>query len=161
VCCGRGSPACGRGLGAPTDFHASASGTDAPRVWGGRFLSSPPSLSHFQLTRPHKSQPIPPQTSPDLEHLPGEGTSQGTEGTGIRLPVSASISFHSSGPALPTSCYSSPNGFLSHVLSFSPLFIGLPPPPPVPPLAFSPWCSLAYSLHCLLPSRLPSWCERG
>lgn len=39
-----------------------------------------------------------------------------------------------------------------------PLFTGLPPP--VPPLAFSPFCS-AYSLRFLPPLHLPCWCEQG
>lgn len=35
--------------------------------------------SSFSSQHVPKSQPVPPQTSPDLEHLPGEGTSWGTE----------------------------------------------------------------------------------
>lgn len=112
--------------------------------------------SSFSSRHVPKSQPVPPQTSPDLEHLPGEGTSWGTEGTGFKSPISARISFHSSGPALTTSCY-------------SPRTISSPASSPFPPIHWisspspcsSPLRSLAYSLHYLLPLRLLSWCEQG
>lgn len=76
---------------------------------------------------PAYSPPKPTDSSQSLEQLPEEGTSPtAAEGAGVKSPISARISFHSSPPPLPTSC-SSPRPFPLALPLLFPPFSGLPP----------------------------------
>lgn len=142
-------------------FQNSSSGTDAPGMpgplgsWAGRFLSCPPSLFLFQPTCPQK----PASSSPNISRSRASARGRhimGHRRTGFKSPISARISFHSSGPALTTSCYS-PRTISSPASSPFPTIHWISSPSP----CSSPLHSLAYSLHYLLPLRLLSWCEKG
>lgn len=94
-------------------------------------LPSPFSNKHVP-----KSQPIPPQTSPDLEHLPGEGT----EGTAHFCKDFLPFFW----PCLPHLMLLSLDYFLSCFLSFSPCSLGF-----LPLALFLPLLSL---LHTVWPT---------
>lgn len=89
-----------------------------------------------------KNQPIPPQTSPDLE-----------QGKAEKEQLSNSP-FLQGFPSILLALLSPPHAALPGLFPFLfPLlfsqFTGLPPPPSAPPLVFSPSSSLAYSLQYL------------
>lgn len=123
----------------------------------GREVSGPLGIPISNRHVP-QSQAAPPQTSPDLEHLPGKAHHRAQKEQVLNCPFLQG--FPSILLALPYPPHATlPRLFpLTFPLLF-PLFTGLPPPPPVPPLAFSPLCSLSYSLCYSLPLLLPSWCE--
>lgn len=144
------------GLGTPSGFHISSSSTPGvPGALGsgaGRVPFSPLSLSLSQPPCPQKSA----SSFPNVSSSRASARERHRKNKAFKQPISARISFHSFGPAFPTSWYS-PWTISSPVSSPFPSVHWASSPCPVPPLAFCLSHSLAYSLQPLPLSGVMAW----